>query len=185
MTQPSLKLLDLAVVEGLEVASGVVVLEDALEAGGARALAVGGLALSLAVGDLEAGDLLAVELLFAVGGDTGLATGVVAGGLLALRLVEGKLDAAAVAELGVDSLEHLALGVHGRGVASTPASGVPVVHVPRETVVGTVSRVVAAPHAVGVSRAKATENQQQEHGYLTMQPTWRSGFGCFAALGGS
>merc|ERR1719258_768546 len=155
MTQPSLKLLDLAVVEGLEVASGVVVLEDALEAGGARALAVGGLALSLAVGDLEAGDLLAVELLFAVGGDTGLATGVVAGGLLALRLVEGKLDAAAVAELGVDSLEHLALGVHGRGVASTPASGVPVVHVPRETVVGTVSRVVAAPHAVGVSRAKA------------------------------
>merc|ERR1719258_463854 len=155
MTQPSLKLLDLAVVEGLEVASGVVVLEDALEAGGARALAVGGLALSLAVGDLEAGDLLAVELLEAVGGDAGLAAGVVAGGLLALRLVEGKLDAAAVAELGVDSLEHLALRVHGRGVASTPASGVPVVHVPRETVVGTVSRVVAAPHAVGVSRAKA------------------------------
>merc|ERR1719258_121740 len=155
MTQPSLKLLDLAVVEGLEVASGVVVLEDALEAGGARALAVGGLALSLAVGDLEAGDLLAVELLEAVGGDAGLAAGVVAGGLLALRLVEGKLDAAAVAEFGVDSLEHLALRVHGRGVASTPASGVPVVHVPRETVVGTVSRVVAAPHAVGVSRAKA------------------------------
>merc|ERR1719258_747470 len=107
MTQPSLKLLDLAVVEGLEVASGVVVLEDALEAGGARALAVGGLALSLAVGDLEAGDLLAVELLEAVGGDAGLAAGVVAGGLLALRLVEGKLDAAAVAELGVDSLEQV------------------------------------------------------------------------------
>ena len=57
--------------------------------------------------------------------------------------------------LGEDKLVHGALAVHVVDVASTPASGVPVVHVPRETVVGTVSRVVAAPHAVGVSRAEA------------------------------
>ena len=73
---------DLAVGEGLLVASDVVVAKGAFELGVADALAVGDLAVSLAVVDLVANDLLAVELLEAVGGNGGLAVDVVARSLL-------------------------------------------------------------------------------------------------------